>query len=595
MEAIRRAADIADVVGDAVKLRRAGRSLVGLCPFHQEKTPSFHVDPDKQVYYCFGCNVGGDVFRFVMELHGVAFPEAVGLLADRYGLPRPQGRDRGEDGSARRRRRVLAALEAAQQAFVDELASDRGAAAREYLAGRGLGPEAVARFGLGLAPSGWDGLLRRLTGRGFEVAELLAAGLVVPRRTGEGVYDRFRGRITFPIRDTAGRVVSFGGRALRDDEPKYLNGPETDVYDKGRTLFRLSETAREIRDAGRAVVVEGYFDAVSLAARGIPGVVAVCGTALGDAHAALLRRWTDTVVLLLDGDAAGRRAAHRALGPLLGAGFDVRVALPPDGRDPDDVAREGGADAVTRLIDGALDLAGFLVDEARRNFDLDAISGRVRALEMALARIVRLESPVARAEAAARVADGLGIEDALIREELRRAARQRSRELRGERMARSSRQAAAGTGLRPAEERLLRYLTGPGREDPAAAGELATHIPPEALTPEARTLLERWDDARRAGESWGLRELAAAVPGAAGERLLALAFAPEPDPDEKEAWGCVAALREGYLRGRLGEVQRRIETATDPAALESLMREKLALAQEVRSLEAPREGTDPAG
>lgn len=584
VEAIRRAADIVEVVGDAVKLRRSGRSYVGLCPFHREKTPSFHVDPDKQVYYCFGCQAGGDVFRFVMTLHGVEFPEAVGLLADRYGLPRPRGAERVEDGGTRRRRRVLDALEAAQTAFVEELSSERGVAARAYLERRGLDAAARERFGLGLAPSGWDGLLRLLTGRGFSVDELRAAGLVVPRRSGDGVYDRFRGRITFPIRDTAGRIVSFGGRALGDDEPKYLNGPETDVYDKSRTLFRLSETAREIREAGRAVVVEGYFDAVSLGARGVPGVVAVCGTALGEAHAALLRRWTRTVVLLLDGDEAGRRAAHRALGPLLAAGLEVRVALAPEGLDPDDVARERGAEAVAALIDGALDLAGFLVEEGRRTFDVASVTGRVRALEMALAHIVRLESPVARAEMAARVADGLRIDDALIREELRRAARQRTRRLRDD----PRRRPAADAPLRPAEQRLLRWITGPARENPAAAGELMPHIPFEALSPEARTLLERWDDARRAGETWGLRELAEAVGGPAGERLLALAFAPGPDPDEKEAWGCVAALREEHVKRRLGELQQRIETADDPAELEELVREKLALAQEVRAARGSR-------
>lgn len=569
------------MIGDSVALRKAGKSLTGCCPFHREKTPSFHVDQAKQLYYCFGCGAGGDIFRFVMEIHGVDFVEAVGLLADRYGLPRPSAREGGDNGEDRRRRKIFSALEAAHGHFRALLETEDGSAARHYLAKRGIDEASARTFELGFSPSGWDGLIRALAPRGFDVQDLVDAGLAVPRRTGDGAYDRFRNRLVFPIRDPAGRIVSFGGRALGDDDPKYLNGSESPVYDKSRTLYRLSEVAREIRDAGRAIVVEGYFDAVSLARAGVRGVVAVCGTALGDGHAQVLRRWTDNVVLFLDGDDAGRRAVHRVLPALLKAGLGVRIASPPAGSDPDDLARESGAAGVERVLHAALDLPAFLVDESRRLHDIATLDGRVKAAEMSLSHLSRLESAIARSVAARRVADGLGIDDALFCEELERAARRRESEVRPRIAAAAQRPTST---LAPAERTLLRFLGG----DEAPSGEeierILTHIPPGSLSRVASPLIERWSAAYGRGARWNLRDLADAAEPEARVLILELAFSSEPEPTVRDAVASVDALRSGNLKLRLAELQRRLETTTDPEQLHELMLEKVSLAKEYQAV-----------
>ncbi len=592
VETVRGAMDIVQVVGEAVSLRKAGRSLVGLCPFHQEKTPSFHVDAAKGVYYCFGCGAGGDAFRFVMNLHNVDFSEAVGMIGDRLGLARPaaHGATAAQDAKEdRERRRALDALAEAQEYFGRVLAGTvpgtDAAAARAYLARRGFDLDKARAFGIGLSPSGWDGLLRHLVGRGFQVDDAIRAGLAVPRTSGEGAYDRFRYRVTFPIRDAAGRIVSFGGRALGDEDPKYLNGPETQVYDKGRTLFRLHETAREIRDAGRAVIVEGYFDAVGLAAAGVPGVVAVCGTAFGPAHARLLRRYSERVVLLFDGDSAGRRAVHRALGPLLAEGFAVRIGAPPDGKDPDDLAREGGSAAVEACLAGAGDLPQYLVTEAKRDFDLVSLDGRVKALEMVLSHLCHLDSPLARAEAASRVAEGLGIDDELVRDELRRAARDRRRDI-DARAARPLAPSQEGR-LTAAEKVLIRYLVEAAPNDGEEADRILDEVPLDSLSPAARPVLERWAAARRAGEWPQLPVLAGSLAGPETTDILALVFAPGSPPGRTEARGAVAALRGFHLRDRLRRLQQQIQDARDPGEIERLLVEKAALGREMHAIGGP--------
>lgn len=581
IEEIRRAADIAEVIGETVKLIRAGNALVGLCPFHQEKTPSFRVSPDKGVFHCFGCQAGGDVFTYVAELHGVGFTEAAALLGERYGIARPRGRAPGEDVTQQRRKKVLEALVQTQRFFEERLWTTEGAQAREYLLSRGLSEEQAKAYGLGWAPEAWDRLLRHLAGRNFSAEELAEAGLVVPRQSG-GFYDRFRGRVTFPIRDTAGRVVSFGGRALGEQTPKYLNGPETRVYDKSRTLFRLSEVAREVRSCGQIVIVEGYFDAIALAAAGIPSVVAVCGTALGPAHADLIRRWADRAVLFFDGDAAGRRAALRGLGVLLQAGIGVRVATPPAGKDPDDLARSGGAPAVEACLGQALDLPDFLVEQAKQEFDTQSLEGRVSAVEMILEHLVLLPSSLARAEAAGRVAAGLGIEDELVLAELKRAARQRRRQFRPPEDMASGR---SGGAFRVAEAAVIRYLGGPPPEaEREQARQLIEELPLEGLGAPARVAVQRWLAAAQRGESWDLRHIAEAVESSDRKEILALAFSSDAEPKKETFLASLASLREAALKARLKEVQEELDRATDTGQQDRLMAEKFALAQQIRGM-----------
>lgn len=361
---VREAADVLDVVGDHVRLKKRGRGWEGLCPFHEEKTPSFSVDPDKGLYYCFGCHQGGDVFKFVMQVEHLSFPEAVERLARRYGVklpPRsPETRKRREAGERQR-----ALLEEAQQFFIGCLAEAEGGAARRELERRGFPKETWKDFGFGFAPDDWRRLLDHMKRRHPE-GVVVESGLAVRPDSGTSPYDRFRNRLTFPIRSGDGALIAFGGRELGDGEPKYLNSPESALFRKRSTLFCLDRARRSLADSGRVLVVEGYFDCLSLHRVGVENVVATLGTALTPDHARLLKRrlGPDGLALLCyDADTAGRRAAASGAGVLLEAGVEVAVVVVPPGMDPDDVIRERGEEAFRELLEHPTSLLDFLLAE----------------------------------------------------------------------------------------------------------------------------------------------------------------------------------------------------------------------------------------
>jgi DNA primase len=361
LDEIRARISLADVVGKRVKLQRAGREWKGLCPFHNEKTPSFSVVEDKGFYHCFGCQAHGDVIAFVQETENLSFPETVEKLAGEAGMEVP--RDTPEERAREDKRRDLAAVnEAACAWFEAQLAGAPGAQARAYLESRGLGPATVKRFRLGFAPDGRAGLKGALMKQGFDEAKLVEAGLLIrPPENDRPTYDRFRGRVIFPIRDRRGRVVAFGGRILGDGEPKYLNSPETPLFHKGRMLFNLDQAAPAARKSGELIVAEGYMDVIALAQAGFEGAVAPLGTAITEDQIQALWRIAPEPVLCLDGDAAGRRAALRAAEralPMLAPGRSLRFALLPEGEDPDSLLRMQGREGVA----GALQRAQPLVD-----------------------------------------------------------------------------------------------------------------------------------------------------------------------------------------------------------------------------------------
>lgn len=345
---LRDAIDPLQVVGGHVRLAQRGRRWIGLCPFHEEKTPSFSVDPERGLYYCFGCHAGGDVIDFVMRAEKRTFPEAVAELARRFGVTLPE---RDPAAAARRdsAERLRGVLEEAQAWFVGQLAGAGGEAARTELARRGFEADTWAGFGFGWAPDDWRQLLGHLARRHTEKA-VVAAGLAVLPERGGRPYDRFRGRITFPIRAADGRLVAFGGRAVGGGEPKYLNSPEGPLFAKRSTLFLLDRARRAIADLGEAVVVEGYFDALSLHRVGLANAVATLGTALTAEHARKLRRLAPRVLLCYDADDAGRRAAVAGSRVLLEAGLEVAMLRLPPGVDPDDVVRSGGEDAFREVL-----------------------------------------------------------------------------------------------------------------------------------------------------------------------------------------------------------------------------------------------------
>jgi len=361
---VRDATDLVEIVGDHVKLKKRGRKYEGLCPFHEEKTPSFSIDPEKGLFYCFGCHAGGDAIKFVMELERLSFPEAVERLARRFGVHLPPA-----SPDARRRRqtgdRLRTILEEAQHWFTDQLDTPAGAAARSELEHRGFARETWRDFGFGFAPDDWRQLLDHLTRRHPE-GVVVEAGLAVQPDAGKNPYDRFRGRLTFPVRDSEGRLIAFGGRVLGDGEPKYLNSPESPLFHKRSTLFCLDRARRAIADEAQAIVVEGYFDCFSLHLAGINHAVATLGTALTPEHARLLRRRVGPdgrVVLCYDADAAGRRAAATGAKILIEAGIEVAVVGLPPGTDPDDVVRTQGGDAMRELLASPSSLVAFLVED----------------------------------------------------------------------------------------------------------------------------------------------------------------------------------------------------------------------------------------
>ena len=380
VERVRAASDIVELIGERVPLRRVGRNFMGRCPFHEEKTPSFSVNAERQFYHCFSCKVGGDVFKFVQETEKVGFLEAVELLSRRAGIAVPERRA-GERG---KRSGLLEALDAAATAYEQWLGDPEiGAQARAYLERRGIARETQRAFRLGLAPAGWEGLVGRLRGR-FSDDVLLEARLAGRKEGGRSTFDWFRNRLMVPLIAPGGSVLGFGARAMGDDNPKYLNSPESSVYHKGRFLFGLEQARRTVKADGEMVVVEGYFDAIALHQAGIRNTVATSGTALTAEHAHALRRLVRGVALTYDGDAAGQQAMLRSLGVLLAEGLDVVVVDLPAGDDPDSLVRRAGADGWCRVRDSAYDTVEFVHRHVLRT----GLGGDPR--ERALQVVVRL-------------------------------------------------------------------------------------------------------------------------------------------------------------------------------------------------------------
>ncbi|TFH88708.1 DNA primase [Billgrantia azerbaijanica] len=391
--------DVVEVVGERVTLKKAGRNHSGLCPFHQEKTPSFTVSADKQFYHCFGCGAHGNALRFLMEYDRLSFPEAVEQLAGRLGLevPREGADDPRAQARERKRREGVNLLELAASFFRERLKMPEGQAARDYLTGRGLSPEVLADFGIGYAPHDWEALKRHLGERGIPESVQVEYGLLVLREESGRTYDRFRDRVVFPIRDVRGRTIAFGGRVLGDAKPKYLNSPETPVFHKGRELYGLFEARQANARLERLVLVEGYMDVVALAQFGIRNAVATLGTSTSEEHLARLFRLVDEVVFCFDGDRAGRQAAARALEtalPLMIDGRQARFLFLPEGEDPDSLVRREGPEAFTDRITCASPLSEFLFDQAARGRDLVRIEDRERYASQVLAAIGRLPEGV---------------------------------------------------------------------------------------------------------------------------------------------------------------------------------------------------------
>lgn len=421
IDEIQARSDIAELIGRYVPLKRTGRHYKALCPFHKERTPSFVVNTDKQIFHCFGCGVGGNVFGFLMQHDRLTFPEAVHQLGDHVGVAVP-AQSRSDDG---RSEQLHALLEQICRYFERRLAHPQhGRAGRAYLARRGVSEATRQAFRLGVAPTGWNGLLRAASATTIAQDVLEEAGLIIKGKT--GYYDRFRNRLVFPILDARGRVVGFGGRSLDGQEPKYLNSPETPVYHKGRHLFGLAQAKEALLAAKTAVVVEGYFDCVVLAEAGLTHVVSPLGTALTEEQVRLLKRYAPQVVLAFDADAAGETATLRGIDLLVEAGLEVRVAQLPAGVDPDEYVLARGREGLERLLGESLNIFECLVAMAARRFALDRTEGKVQAAQFILPTIARVPNAMLRSEYVHLLAGRLQLDEAAVLEELKKV---RPREL----------------------------------------------------------------------------------------------------------------------------------------------------------------------
>lgn len=444
-------ADIIRIIGEFVTLKRAGSDFVGLCPFHGEKSPSFHVHPDRQFYYCFGCHAHGDVFQFLMQMQKLSFPEAVAAVAERMGVPMPKRE--GDPVLDAERRDLLKVHAEAARYFQQQLHSPAGAAGRAYLSERQVATEAIERFQIGFAPENGRALTQFLRSRDLSPALALTAGLCQLRRDSamradeqgldagsasnasnasnaswDDLYDRFRGRVVFPIGDERGKVIAFGARALSTEGrpvPKYLNSPETPIYTKGRVLYNLDRARDSVRQLGYFILVEGYLDCLSVFMAGFTNVVASCGTALTSHQIGMVKRMAQNAVVNFDPDAAGSNAAERSIGLLLDDDFQIRIVSLTDGLDPDLFIRRNGAEAYGQALKTSRPFFDWLANRARQQFDLRRPEGKVAALNYLLPYLGRVDDELMRAELADRLAAQLDVESQMIRQQLRRAVRER--------------------------------------------------------------------------------------------------------------------------------------------------------------------------
>jgi DNA primase len=580
-ERVKQQADIVRVVGEYVRLKKTGKDFSGLCPFHQEKTPSFTVSPLKQIFYCFGCGKGGDVFSFVMDMEKSAFPEAVRTVAEKCGIAIPRPRERTpEERQENQQRAALVEMHREAQAFFTKQLSGtlEGKAARAYLEDRGLDSSAIERFGIGYAPSAGDALTRLLKQK-YPEKLLGESGLVSRGEAGGRLFDRFRRRITFPIANESGKIVAFGGRALGEEMPKYMNSPETPIYSKSNVLYHLDRAKEELRRSDFAVLVEGYLDAIAVARAGISNVVASCGTSLAVPQIKLLGRFTKRVIINYDPDNAGQLAAERSVSLLLEQDFEVRVlALPPVGdrkADPDLFIREKGVEEYTRLLKEAPPYVDYLIARARK-MDLTTGEGKKRAVNFLLPYIQKIPNTILRSEWATRVAQQLRVDEPVMRAALSKAASQRYSELKIQ-------PELVGHSAKPVERRLIRMLA----EAEGFRRELAQRLQAAQLHHglETEKVFAALIVRGLADEPIEVTEAAAQLEERDRRMLYEILFEEASEPTWEEAVSCIEALEHRQAERELADVQRSIEANPPMPELRGLLEKKQDL---MRRLAAAR-------
>jgi DNA primase len=585
-QTVKQQADIVKVIEGYIRLRNAGaQRFKGLCPFHKEKTPSFNVNGgSQQFFYCFGCQASGDVFSFVGKIENVTFPEAVRIVAQKCGIPLPKREFSSPEEAveARLRTKLLDLHETAATWFEEQMRGPEGALAREYLAGRGLSDEGIKKFRIGYAPDSFNALRDRLSGMADE-ATLRASGLFSSKEQEDGghgrIYDRFRKRVVFPICNEGGRVIAFTARTLgvaaegEKAGPKYVNSPETPLYSKGQVLFNLDKAKSAIRTVGFALLVEGQMDCISVFLRGIQNVIATSGTAFTEQQVAILRRHTANVIVNFDPDAAGANAAEKSISLLTEEGFTIKLVTLDGGLDPDRFIRERGVDAYKEAIRGARRQSDYLIARAMVQFPGASAEQKVKALNFLLPHIRRIPEKLARDQFAADAAQKLGIDSAVLREELRQAA-----------LRRRDRVEARPAALTEVERVLLRALA---ITDPE--GEAARRIAAQAVVEQPA-----WFEHLGAFPAMQALAVRAAndpmdvVEDPAQRALLAEALLGENrPPEEDEVASALQEVQERAMEGRLRDLRAQIAEAErrgDFAELAVLTQQKLDLDRALRGL-----------
>jgi DNA primase len=580
---VKQQADIVRIIGDYITLKKSGAgTMKGLCPFHGEKTASFSVHAVRQFYHCFGCNESGDVFSFVQKIENVSFPEAVKLVAQKCGiaLPKREFSSPEEAQESRQRGKLLELHELATSWFEEQLRSAEGARAREYLTSRGLTAEAIAKFRIGYAPDSFNALRDRL--QGTAPPDLLRlSGLLSSKEQPDGsagpLYARFRKRITFPIHNEAGRVIAFTARALDSEEksgPKYMNSPETPLYSKGQVLFNLDKARQAIRERNFALLVEGQMDCITAYTAGFHNVLATSGTAFTEMQVRLLSRYTKRLFVNFDPDTAGANAAEKSIALLTEEDFEVMVVTLEGGLDPDRFIRERGIKAYVGAVEAARRHSDYLIDRAMQLFPSRTVDGKTKALNYLLPHIRRMPNSIARDEFASDAAQKLGIDSALVREELHQAARKRRDQVNSSRL----------DNLNEAERVLLRAMAAPPESRIFLRVCQALHGQPQsfeglAVTPMLGLLRDR-----------GALEPLAALPDPSQRALLAQALLRESAEVEMEQ---VEAALESLKYRHLEALQRRVradiaeaERRGDWAQLAVFMAEKLKVDRQMRDVDA---------
>ncbi len=586
-QTVKQQADIVKIVEGYIRLRKAGaQNYSGLCPFHKEKSPSFSVHAVRQFFHCFGCGVSGDVFSFVGKIENVSFPEAVRIVAQKCGIPLPKREFSSPEEAAesRMRGKLLDLHEAATAWFEEQLRGPEGALAREYLAGRGLSEEGIKKFRIGYAPDSFHALHDRLKGMADEET-LRASGLFASKETGTGpdgqpqfgpLYDRFRKRITFPIANESGRVIAFTARALETGEKagaKYINSPETPLYTKGLVLFNLDKAKTAIRQVEFALLVEGQMDCISVYLRGIQNVIATSGTAFTPQQVAILKRHTSNVAVNFDPDTAGANAAEKSIGLLTEEGFAIKIVTLEDGLDPDRFIRERGVEAYTKAIRGARRQSDYLIERARQMFPGASADQKVKAMNFLLPHIRQIPERLARDQFAADAAQKLGIDSAVLREELRQAALRRRDHVE-----------IRTSGLTEVERVLLRALaiTDPEHEEARRMAVEAVTSQPDIF--EGLGCFAAMESLARRGAQDPMEM----VEDQAQMGLLAEALMGETGaPSTETVRGAIESVQKRRIEGRIRQLRAQIgeaERRGDQVELALLTQQKLDLDRTLRRL-----------